>query len=162
MPCKLRIKDAIILVTGSGQGIGRSFVTEIPNRGGRPIAVEFDPAFKAELSAQIGDRGALHIADVRNAKEMTAVAEQTIRDYGGIDDVIANAGIERVAPTVDMDPKLSRRSSKSISRVTISACNRPWHRSYRARGISWSSRPLRRWSHSRRLRPLPHPRQRWT
>jgi NAD(P)-dependent dehydrogenase (short-subunit alcohol dehydrogenase family) len=106
MPIKLKIEDAIILVTGAGQGIGRALVTEILRRGGRPIAVEFNPAFEAGLTEQIRGNGAVHIADVRDAAQMTAIAEQTIRDFGGIDIVIANAGIERVAPTVDMPPEL--------------------------------------------------------
>ena len=102
----LKIDGAVILVTGAGQGIGRALVAGILARGGRPVAVEFDPAFAEGLEAQIAGRGAVHIADVRDADRMAEIAACTIRDFGGIDVVIANAGIERVSPTLDMPPAM--------------------------------------------------------
>lgn len=99
---KLEIRGTVVLITGAGKGIGRALVDEILQRGGRPIAVEFDPKLVDELTSAIGTVGAVHIADVRDAQAMEAVAAQTIEQFGGIDIVVANAGIERVAPTVDM------------------------------------------------------------
>ncbi|MEO0343416.1 MAG: SDR family NAD(P)-dependent oxidoreductase [Pseudomonadota bacterium] len=102
MARRLKINGAVVLVTGAGQGIGRELIAEILRRGGHPIAVEFNPAFENDLSAEIGDTGAVHIADVRDSGAMTLIVGQTIEVFGGVDVVIANAGVERVAPTVDM------------------------------------------------------------
>jgi len=101
---RLDLSGAIVLITGAGQGIGREIVLETLRRGGITVAVEINSESANKIEAEIGGQGTVHIADVCDAAAMAAVARDTIQRYGGIDVVIANAGIERVAPVQDMDP----------------------------------------------------------
>ena len=101
---RLDLSGAIVLITGAGQGIGREIVLETLRRGGIAVAVEINPESARKIETEIGGQGTVHIADVCDAAAMAAVARDTIQRYGGIDVVIANAGIERVAPVQDMDP----------------------------------------------------------
>ena len=101
---RLDLSGAIVLITGAGQGIGREIVLETLRRGGIAVAVEINSESANKIEAEIGGQGTVHIADVCDAAAMAAVARDTIQRYGGIDVVIANAGIERVAPVQDMDP----------------------------------------------------------
>ena len=101
---RLDLSGAIVLITGAGQGIGREIVLETLRRGGIAVAVEVNSESANKIEAEIGGQGTVHIADVCDAAAMAAVARDTIQRYGGIDVVIANAGIERVAPVQDMDP----------------------------------------------------------
>ncbi|MDC9567263.1 SDR family NAD(P)-dependent oxidoreductase, partial [Pseudoalteromonas sp. GAB2316C] len=75
---------------------------EALKRGATPIAVEFNPGAKDDLERLIGERGQVHIADVRHRDAMEKVAQAAINEFGGIDVVIANAGIECVGLTQDM------------------------------------------------------------
>lgn len=105
MPKRLNLKDAIVLITGAGQGIGLCLLKEAMQRGAIPIAVEFNADSKGDLEQLIGGRGQVHIVDVRNQAAMENVAQSAIEEFGGIDVVIANAGIERVGLIQDMPPE---------------------------------------------------------
>ncbi|MEM9724626.1 MAG: SDR family NAD(P)-dependent oxidoreductase [Pseudomonadota bacterium] len=99
---RLDIKDRVVLITGGGQGIGRELVRETLDRGGVPVVVEVDRSLEEQIRAQIGNRGAAHFADVRDAEAMARIVEETVAAYGRLDVVLANAGIERIGPVWDM------------------------------------------------------------
>ena len=102
---RIKLKDKVLVVTGAAQGIGRAVAMAAADQGAIVIAIDAAPAAQEALRGQIGPRGEVHIADVRDRAAMQAVMDQLIARFGGIDVVIANAGIERVAPMVDMDPQ---------------------------------------------------------
>lgn len=99
---RIDIHGAVVLITGAGQGIGFALLEEALRRGAIPIAVEFNPEDSKKLENLIAGRGEVHIADVRSLTAMTQIAKATISRFGGIDIVIANAGIERVGLIQDM------------------------------------------------------------
>lgn len=105
---KINLKNSIMLVTGAGQGIGLAIIKEALTQGAIVAAVDNDTTHEAALRALIGSRGAVYMADVRDANRMADIVQQVCEAYGGIDIVIANAGIERVAPMADMDPEFFR------------------------------------------------------
>lgn len=102
---KIRMKGAVVLVTGAGQGIGLAVTQEALSQGAIVVAVEVDPGHEQMLAALIGAGGTVQIADVCNAGRMNEIVDRAIATHGGIDIVIANAGIERVSPVVDMPPE---------------------------------------------------------
>lgn len=98
----LDIKDRVVLVTGGGKGIGLELVRGVLRRGGTPVAVEVDPALAETLQAELGPRGAVHVADVRDADAMARIVDETVAAQGRLDIVIANAGIEKIDPIWSM------------------------------------------------------------
>ncbi|WP_349540100.1 SDR family NAD(P)-dependent oxidoreductase [Sagittula sp. NFXS13] len=97
-----------MLVTGAGQGIGLAITKEALGQGAIVAAVDVDAMHEAALRDVIAGRGSVYTADVRDADRMTEIVSQICETHGGIDIVIANAGIERVAPIADMDPEFFR------------------------------------------------------
>jgi 3-hydroxybutyrate dehydrogenase len=84
------------LVTGAASGIGRAIAARLEADGANVLAVDLEPdahgpgePFEADLTTREGNRAAVAAA---------------IERFGGLDGVIANAGIQRVAP-VDEFPE---------------------------------------------------------
>ena len=101
----LSLKDRVVLITGGGQGIGRELVRLTLERGATPVVVEFDPSLEGAIREMIGNQGSIHLADVRDAEAMERIVEETVRDFGRLDVVLANAGIEKIGPVWDMPAK---------------------------------------------------------
>ena len=95
---RLNFRGRVVLITGGGQGIGAELVKETLARGGTPIVVEYNPKLETGARARIGARGAVHLADVRDAAAMERVVADTVAAYGRLDVVIANAGVEAFGP----------------------------------------------------------------
>ncbi|MEA2362780.1 MAG: 3-hydroxybutyrate dehydrogenase [Thermoleophilaceae bacterium] len=78
------------LVTGAASGIGRAIAARLEAEGAAVLAVDLDPdpdgpgePFKADLTTREGNRAAVGAA---------------IERFGGLDGVVANAGIQHVDP----------------------------------------------------------------
>jgi len=102
MEKRLKIDGAVVLITGAGHGIGLAILRETIRRGGIPVAVDHNPEATAALKSLVGEKGTLHQADVCDAHAMETVVQETCSRFGGIDIIIANAGIERIDPIEDM------------------------------------------------------------
>jgi 3-hydroxybutyrate dehydrogenase len=99
---KLREKSA--LITGAGSGIGKS-IAEAFAREGACVAIA-DLNFEAAqaVSKQInsaGGRATPTQMDVANEDQVNAVFEQVVRDFGGVDVLVNNAGIQIINPIVN-------------------------------------------------------------
>lgn len=88
-------------VTGGSRGLGAAIVIEAA-RGGHDVA--FTYVARREAAADVAHRAATICAhgrfkpyrlDQRSSAEVEAVGEQVLEDFGGIDIVVANAGINR-------------------------------------------------------------------
>ncbi len=100
-----RLEGKVAVITGGAGGIGKAagklFVAEGPD----VILVDLDEASLKQACEEIGSNKISYcVADVTSAQDnqrMIAVAEER---YGGVDILLANAGIEgQVAPIVDYD-----------------------------------------------------------
>lgn len=114
-----RLDGKIAVVTGAARGIGRASAIALAQAGadvvGIDIAAEvspidtFAPASPAEL-AETGDQVAARgvrwkqfVADHRNITGLRAISSQVEEDWGGVDIVFANAGIQAFKPLLEMD-----------------------------------------------------------
>lgn len=96
------------LVTGAGSGIGKAAALALAAAGARVVvlsrtAKEID-ATAAEIEAQ-GGKALSIAADTTDDGAMKAAVAQTVKAFGGLDIVVANAGINGVwAPIDDLKP----------------------------------------------------------
>ncbi|WP_067929069.1 SDR family NAD(P)-dependent oxidoreductase [Alicyclobacillus shizuokensis] len=89
-----RFTDKVVLVTGAGRGIGRAVATAYAEAGARVVFADRDAQLLDEATAQLSsDAVAAVICDVRQADDVTRLAETTAARFGRIDILINNAGI---------------------------------------------------------------------
>jgi len=100
----VQLKNARVIVTGASQGIGRAIALEFSHRGARLVLASRNRPALDEVAGLIKAEGgsALVIAtDVTVAGAVDQLAQDTIRELGGIDILVNNAGIGMTAPIGD-------------------------------------------------------------
>jgi acetoacetyl-CoA reductase len=92
------LTDAVVVITGAGRGIGHAIAEEM-GQGGARVVVDYSKSKQAaeELVArllEIGSPAAIAVqADVSDAAQAARLIEETIRQFGRIDVLVNNAGI---------------------------------------------------------------------
>jgi NAD(P)-dependent dehydrogenase (short-subunit alcohol dehydrogenase family) len=91
------VNGKVILVTGGGQGLGAAICRTLSDDGATVIPVDVKPGNLTKITEEIESKGGkikgyeMNVADVNNVE---TVIEQIINDFGRIDAVINNAGID--------------------------------------------------------------------
>lgn len=91
------IKDAVVIVTGGGSGIGQAVCRKMAPLGAQIIIVDHNRALAEKTAAELsGPRPPLIFSgDVRDEEQMTAIAATAVEQFGGIDVLVHCAGILR-------------------------------------------------------------------
>lgn len=94
------------LVTGSTSGIGKAIATRMAEEGANVILSGFGDeaeieAFRAELAATNNVKVGYSGADLTNPDAIEGMMGYAARDFGGVDVLVNNAGIQHVAPIED-------------------------------------------------------------
>jgi NAD(P)-dependent dehydrogenase (short-subunit alcohol dehydrogenase family) len=95
-----RLEGKVAVVTGSGRGIGRAYALALAHEGASVLVNDLrgdngsSPAddVVAELQATGAQAGVSH-ADVTDPAAVASMMEQAAQTFGGLDIVIANAGV---------------------------------------------------------------------
>ena len=100
----MKLKEKSALITGAGSGIGKA-IAETFDREVAIVAIA-DLNFSAaqSVSKQILSEGGWAIPiqmDVANEDQVNAGMEQVVQDFGGVDVLVSNAGIQIINPIVD-------------------------------------------------------------
>ena len=86
--------NPVAIVTGAGQGIGRAIVEQLLGEGYRVAAFERDAEALGELTSQHkGDRFCPYEVDVGDESSVRSAVDDCVRQFGGLDALVNNAGI---------------------------------------------------------------------
>ena len=88
-----KLDNKVVLITGAARGIGAATAERLAARGARVSLAGLEPDRLAEVAGRIGDRAVWFEADVTDQKAVDGAVAGTVAALGGIDVVIANAGV---------------------------------------------------------------------
>ena len=87
-----------ILITGPARGVGAALAEQLARRGARLALVGLEPERLAELAARCGDAPFVAGCDVSDSDQVTDAVDRAAAALGGLDAVVANAGIATSGP----------------------------------------------------------------
>lgn len=99
----------VVLITGAARGIGAAAARSCAARGASVALVGLEPEELERTAAALGPDAAWWEADVTDADALAAVAEAVAERFGGIDAVVANAGIGGGGSILQSDPAAFER-----------------------------------------------------
>jgi NAD(P)-dependent dehydrogenase (short-subunit alcohol dehydrogenase family) len=99
-----------VLITGAARGIGAESARQLAARGARVSLVGLEPDELERVASEIGENAVWFEADVTDPDELQAAVDGTIERFGGIDAVMANAGIAPAGMARSIDPAAFERT----------------------------------------------------
>ena len=90
----MRLKDKVVLVTGSTTGIGKAIAKRCVEEGARVVIHGLEEDWGKSVVAELGkDQAALFIGDVSSEELPTRLVEFAVQTYGKLDVVVNNAAM---------------------------------------------------------------------
>src|SRR4051795_36270 len=87
------LDDKVVFITGAARGIGAETAKRLTAEGAKVALVGLEPDRLRELADRMGDRAVWFEADVTDQASMDAAVKGAVGAFGGIDVVLANAGV---------------------------------------------------------------------
>ena len=98
-----------VLITGAARGIGAALAERLHQRGARVAIIGLEDDLLAAVAARCGDAHWGH-CDVGDREQVDRAVEDAVAALGGLDVVVANAGIAAQLPLVGGDPAVMERT----------------------------------------------------
>lgn len=99
-----------VLVTGAARGIGAALARTLASGGARLALVGLEPELLAALAGELGPQHTWTAADVRDSSALDAAVASAVAHLGGLDVVVANAGVATYGTVRDADPAAFART----------------------------------------------------
>ncbi|EKT82067.1 short chain dehydrogenase [Rhodococcus opacus M213] len=104
------LRNKVALVTGAARGIGAETSRALARKGVKLVLIDLDAEPLNALAAELGDDVALAVAaDVCDLVAVQKAVDAGVAKFGGIDLVLANAGIASYGSVMHVDPATFKR-----------------------------------------------------
>ena len=90
------------IVTGAGAGIGLAIAQRLAAEGAKVLCADINGDSADAAAAKIGGGAIGHAVDVSDEQQVIAMVAACVDAFGGVDKLVANAGIVHFAPLLDM------------------------------------------------------------
>lgn len=100
-----RLAGKITIVTGAAQGFGKGIAEELYKEGATVVIADMNEPLAKEVADSLGERAVsvgVNVSDEESVAEMVA---KTVEMFGGLDIMLANAGVVRSGPIAEMEKK---------------------------------------------------------
>jgi len=98
-----------VLITGAARGIGAALAERLHERGARVAIIGLEEELLASVAARCGDAW-FAACDVTDRDAVDDTVEGAVNELGGLDVVVANAGVAAQLPIVGGDPTVMERT----------------------------------------------------
>jgi 3-oxoacyl-[acyl-carrier protein] reductase len=91
----MRIENKVVIVTGSGGGIGEGIARRLAAEGAKVVVNDINPTLGQKVAAEINAAGGTAMffaADVTKSDDVKALVDATVKAYGRLDVMVNNAG----------------------------------------------------------------------
>ncbi|HVJ96211.1 MAG TPA: SDR family oxidoreductase [Acidimicrobiia bacterium] len=100
------VRDKVIIVTGSGRGVGKGMALHLGKGGARNVVAEWKEHLLAETCGELDALGVANIGvvcDIQQREEIDAMVARTVEQFGRVDGLINNAQTFRpLAPIAEV------------------------------------------------------------
>ncbi|MGQ0840328.1 SDR family oxidoreductase [Actinokineospora sp.] len=107
---KRSVEGKVILITGAARGFGAGLAKRFAARGAKVALVGLEPDELKKVAAECGPDAAVFEADVTDWVALETAAAGVVERFGGIDIVVANAGIAAAGFVRSIDPAAFERT----------------------------------------------------
>jgi NAD(P)-dependent dehydrogenase (short-subunit alcohol dehydrogenase family) len=92
---KYNLRGRIAFVTGGGRGVGLCAAEALLEAGAKVIISDIDPSLLEQAKASLSGKGAVEtrVLDIADSSAVAAAAKAADERHGGVDMLIANAGV---------------------------------------------------------------------
>ena len=102
----MRLRDRKIVVTGGGSGFGAAMCRRFAREGARVLVADVRGDAAEEVAGGIGDSALAFTVDVSDGRQVAAMVDRAVSEFGDLDVVVNNAGIvHRNGPLLGVDER---------------------------------------------------------
>ena len=103
------LADRRVLITGAARGIGAALAQRLHECGARVALAGLEPKELEAVAAACGD-ATFSVCDVTERDEVESAVEAAVTELGGLDVIVANAGVAAQLPLVGGNPEVMERT----------------------------------------------------
>jgi rhamnulose-1-phosphate aldolase/alcohol dehydrogenase len=98
LPPDKEMTGKVVLVTGAASGIGKAIAVKFANEGAHVVIADINSEGAAAAAKEIGKGAIAAPMDVTKEDQVAEGFRRAVLEFGGVDAVVANAGIARAFP----------------------------------------------------------------
>ena len=100
-----RLAGKITIVTGAAQGFGKGIAEELYAEGATIVIADMNQPLAETVAAEMGERACAIAVNVSDEESVANLVAKTVERFGGLDIMVANAGVVRSGPIAQFEKK---------------------------------------------------------
>ncbi len=100
-----RLAGKITIVTGAAQGFGKGIAEELYKEGATIVIADMNQPLAESVAKEMGERACAIAVNVSDEESVANLVAQTVEKFGGLDIMVANAGVVRSGPIAAFEKK---------------------------------------------------------
>ena len=100
-----RLAGKIAIVTGAAQGFGKGIAEELYKEGCTVVIADMNQPLAETVAGELGERACAIPVNVSDEESVANMVARTVEKYGGLDLMLANAGVVRSGPLATFEKK---------------------------------------------------------